>query len=152
MTTGTIAGTPRGGLPTPPSSQARSSPCRFLGNNYASWVIITNRSSRIVRTYVYVVCALHTHMYIPRPHRTELCLYREREHQVRTTKTDGLVNLLAARILSFSHSTFSFSNTTGDPLGPTRPEIYRLTPKNADGERSGVLQEDAIVRSAILSR
>lgn len=40
---------------------------------------------------------------------------------------DGLVNLLAARILSFSHSTFFFSNTGRGPL--SRLEIYRLMPK-----------------------
>lgn len=105
VTTSTIAETSCRELPIPLCSQARSSPCRFLGNNYASWVIITNRSSRIV--YIRI-CTVRTNAH---GRIDELCFYHEREHQVRTTKTDGLVNLLAVRILSFSHSTFFFSNT-----------------------------------------
>lgn len=54
VTSGTIDETSCRRLPTLRRSQARSSPCRFLGNNYASWLVITNRSSGIVGTFVYV--------------------------------------------------------------------------------------------------
>lgn len=138
VTTSTIAETPCRELPIPLCSQARSSPCRFLGNNYASWVIITNRSSRIVYTYVYVAVRTNAHDCID-----ELRFYRKREHQVRTTKTDGLVNLLATRILSFSHSTFFFSNTVR-PLKTHSPQD--LSP-NAETPMANaeVLQISAIV-------
>lgn len=96
------------GFPTLRRSQARSSPCRFLGNNYVLWLIITNRSSGIVGTSVYVSYT-----------RSGTSFSRERVQLASTTKMDRLVNLLAERILSFSHpalSFFSYTRTLGATL------------------------------------
>lgn len=92
VTSGTIDGTSCRRLPTLRRSQARSSPWRFLGNNYVAY---NNEPFFWNRRYI---CVRMMHA---RTHTHTQGFSEAYVQQVRATKMDRLVNLLVERISRF---------------------------------------------------